>query len=104
MSIQVRLLQSIMDFRKKNFNLTQEQFAELYEDRFSVSVELVLDAVKKAEKDDAPPVDDDLLYSLGEYYSSQYVEKNKPWVREIPFAEWMQRQLNSGGHIDVGQL
>jgi hypothetical protein len=34
-----------------------------------------------------------LVDKLGRFYHSEYVSKNQPWVRQIPFPEWLQRQL-----------
>lgn len=38
-------------------------------------------------------MDDELLERLANFYCSEYVEKNQPWVREIPFDQWLDRQL-----------
>lgn len=39
-------------------------------------------------------ISDELLDRYGNYYTSEYVAKNQPWVLKIPFYEWVQRQLN----------
>jgi hypothetical protein len=40
------------------------------------------------------PLDDLLLDKYGAYYSSQYVAKNQPWILEVPFYEWVERQMS----------
>lgn len=42
------------------------------------------------------PIDDVLLDKLGEFYCSEYVALNQPWIREIPFEQWVERQLKGG--------
>lgn len=34
-----------------------------------------------------------LVDKLARFYHSDYVLKNQPWVRQIPFSQWLQRQL-----------
>lgn len=38
-------------------------------------------------------LDDELLEKYGEFYCSRYVAKNQPWILQIPFGEWVERQL-----------
>ncbi|MEO3944133.1 hypothetical protein [Gorillibacterium sp. CAU 1737] len=38
-------------------------------------------------------MEDELLEKYGEFYCSRYVAKNQPWIRTIPFGEWVERQL-----------
>ncbi|GIP38113.1 hypothetical protein J31TS4_13930 [Paenibacillus sp. J31TS4] len=40
-------------------------------------------------------IDDRLLDKLGDFYSSPYVAKNQPWVRQLPFSEWVEIWLRS---------
>lgn len=37
-------------------------------------------------------MNDDLLERLANYYTSEYVTKNMPYLREIPFHEWLRRK------------
>jgi hypothetical protein len=39
-------------------------------------------------------LEDELLERYGIYYSSEYVAKNQPWILEVPFVEWVERQLS----------
>jgi hypothetical protein len=39
-------------------------------------------------------MEDGLLEKYGEYYCSQYVAKNQPWILKVPFHEWVDRQVN----------
>jgi hypothetical protein len=39
-------------------------------------------------------LEDELLERYGTYYSSEYVMKNQPWILEVPFFEWVERQLS----------
>ncbi|WNQ09833.1 hypothetical protein MJA45_19690 [Paenibacillus aurantius] len=39
------------------------------------------------------PLDDVLLEKYGEFYCSLYVAKCQPWIREVPFHEWVERQM-----------
>jgi hypothetical protein len=45
------------------------------------------------------PIPDELLDAYGEFYNSQFVRQNMPWVRMVPFAEWVTRQLAEKGMI-----
>lgn len=38
-------------------------------------------------------IPDELLNRLADFYSSEYVAKNEPWIRQIPFHEWLGREL-----------
>ncbi|WP_438432000.1 hypothetical protein [Gorillibacterium sp. sgz500922] len=38
-------------------------------------------------------LEDELLEKYGEFYCSRYVAKNQPWILQIPFGEWVERQL-----------
>ncbi len=38
-------------------------------------------------------LNDELLDHLGKYYTSEMVSICKPWIREIPFEIWLDRQL-----------
>jgi hypothetical protein len=38
-------------------------------------------------------IPDDLLNSLGEFYSSEYVAKNQPWILEMTFEQYVQREM-----------
>lgn len=40
-------------------------------------------------------IPDERLEKLADFYSSEFVEKNEPWIREIPFYEWLNRQITS---------
>lgn len=40
---------------------------------------------------------DELLESLGEFYTSEYVAANQPWIRKIPFEEYVNRLLAARG-------
>jgi hypothetical protein len=44
-------------------------------------------------------VSDAQLESLGEFYCSDFVEKNMPWVRALTFEEFVQRELRKLGQI-----
>lgn len=35
-----------------------------------------------------------LLEKFGEYYCSRYVALNQPWILEIPFHQWVERQVS----------
>lgn len=35
---------------------------------------------------------DDYVERMGQFYSSEYVAKNQPWIRELPFHEWLERR------------
>jgi hypothetical protein len=39
----------------------------------------------------------DGLWKLGEYYNSDYVKLNMPWIRMIPFWEFVERQMGREG-------
>ncbi len=39
----------------------------------------------------------DQLWKLGEYYNSDYVKLNMPWIREIPFWQFVERQMGREG-------
>lgn len=41
-------------------------------------------------------MNDELLELYGEYYTSDFVEKNMPWIKEIPFGEWLDRHMREG--------
>lgn len=36
--------------------------------------------------------DDDYLEAMGKYYTSETVTKLFPYIREIPFEEWLRRK------------
>lgn len=38
-----------------------------------------------------------MVDKLAHLYHSDYVAKNEPWVREIPFHEWLNRKLIAKG-------
>lgn len=39
------------------------------------------------------PISDELLEKLGEFYNSEFVVKNMPWIRKMTFEEFVQREL-----------
>lgn len=50
-------------------------------------------------------IHDKLLDKLGDFYTSDYVAKNQPWVIQTPFHEWVDRHLakrEGGGQFDQG--
>lgn len=40
-------------------------------------------------------IPDHLLDSLGDFYSSEFVSLNMPWLWQITFAEFVERELRS---------
>ena len=38
----------------------------------------------------------DLIWRLGEFYTSEYVLHNQPWILEVPFHKFLERQLKGG--------
>lgn len=42
-----------------------------------------------------------LIERLSRFYHSDYVKHNQPWVRKIPFADWLQRQLRRRAEVVV---
>lgn len=44
-------------------------------------------------------ISDEQLESLGEFYCSEFVEKNMPWIRKVTFEEFVQRELRKLGQI-----
>jgi hypothetical protein len=42
-------------------------------------------------------LNDALIEKLGNYYSSEYVKLNLPYLREITFEAFLHRYLNGGG-------
>ena len=38
-------------------------------------------------------MDDEILEKLGDYYCSEFVKEHMPWIREIPFYEFVQRVM-----------
>lgn len=42
--------------------------------------------------DDGYANPDDYVERMGQFYSSEYVAKNQPWIRELPFHEWLERR------------
>jgi hypothetical protein len=37
-------------------------------------------------------IPDIFLERMADYYTSEFVKKNMPWIREIPFHEFLERQ------------
>jgi len=48
-------------------------------------------------------ISDEQLERLGRYYTSEFVRKVMPWVTEVPFHEWLERQdaTRKAQHMDV---
>lgn len=42
-------------------------------------------------------IPDHLLDSLGDFYSSEFVSRNMPWLRNMTFAEYVERELRGWG-------
>ncbi|WP_158081714.1 hypothetical protein [Paenibacillus selenitireducens] len=38
-----------------------------------------------------------LIERLAKFYHSDYVKHNQPWVRDTPYPEWLEKQLNRLG-------
>lgn len=38
---------------------------------------------------------DDLLDRLADFYSSEFVAMNMPWLRQVTFAEFVEREIRS---------
>lgn len=38
-------------------------------------------------------ISDEHLEKLGNFYTSEYVKLNQPWVRQTPFANWLARHM-----------
>lgn len=38
-------------------------------------------------------IPDELLHRLGEFYSSEFVEKNMPWLRQMAFEQFLEREI-----------
>ena len=38
------------------------------------------------------PISEVWLERLGTYYTSEYVKTHQPWIREIPFARFVERE------------
>lgn len=36
---------------------------------------------------------DELLDKLGDFYASEYVQNNQPWLREKPFHLWLEQEI-----------
>jgi hypothetical protein len=45
------------------------------------------------------PISDEMLNSLGEWYNSEFVIMNVPWIRQITFEEWVTRVMAERGVI-----
>lgn len=39
-------------------------------------------------------ISDEMLEYLGDYYTSDFVAKVKPWMRKLDFYEWVELYLN----------
>lgn len=39
-------------------------------------------------------VPDQLLDRFGEYYNSEFVKKNMPWVRAVPFVKFVEFEMS----------
>lgn len=42
-----------------------------------------------------------LIERLARFYHSDYVKHNQPWVRKIPYDEWIQRELSRRSGVAV---
>lgn len=42
-------------------------------------------------------IQDNLLDSLGDFYCSEFVSRNMPWLRQMTFAEFVERELRGWG-------
>lgn len=40
-------------------------------------------------------IPDELLDRFGTFYSSEFVEKNMPWIRQLTFEQYVQREMES---------
>lgn len=40
-------------------------------------------------------ISDEQLEKLGEFYTSEYVTLNQPWIRERTFAQWVEARIMS---------
>lgn len=43
--------------------------------------------------DDILHISDELLEKLGDYYISEYVTLNRSYIRQLPFEEWVTKEV-----------
>lgn len=41
-------------------------------------------------------IPDNMLDSLGDFYSSEFVARNMPWIRQMTFEQFLEREIRGG--------